>query len=126
MAVWTMAPRRWLDEFGVFVAMSVSTRISFQSSTWFGCCFRRLRDPAPDRTSERDRCGRGGEDRDPGRGDDESPMEIHCLLLLLADVTEGRLAPGGAVRKLEIPTVCAGALLSRCASSVRERTPSFR
>ena len=43
--------------------------------------FRRLRDPrAGARTSERNRCGRCGENRDPGRGEDESPMEIHCLL----------------------------------------------
>ena len=58
------------------------------------------------RTSERDRCGRCGEDRDPGRGEDESPLKLHCPLLLFAEVTEGRLASGGTVRKLEIPTVC--------------------
>jgi hypothetical protein len=34
MAVCTIAPSRWLDEFGVFVATSVSIKTWFHSSTW--------------------------------------------------------------------------------------------
>ena len=47
-------------------------------------------------------------------------MEIHCLLLLFADVTEGRLASSDPVRKLEIPTVCAGRRLGLVPEPVRE------
>ena len=83
--------------------------------------FRRLRSPrAGTRTCKRNRCGRCGDNRDPGRGDYESPMEIHFLLPLFADVTVGRLAGSDPVRKLEIPTVCVGRGLLLLREPVRE------
>ena len=130
------SPRaRWLDEFGVFVAMSVSTKIWFQSSTWFGCSAdvceafalaltlaaglpsaivatvaARIAIPVAARPSLR--------------------WRFIARSLLFAEVTAGSLASGRPFRKLEIPTVCEECCYcscpSRCASSVRERMPSLR